>query len=348
MTDDARDGDSPSPDASLAVAPPYLPVTISADRIQFRTGPWSGPVVTLEDDDGEGLLGELPGLLDGRRTFADLLERFDADHRDELRSAITRLYDDGVVVEVPGHDRDRIDGYLAADPTVDPSVAPSESSVLVVNIGAIGRMVAGDLARLGFDRVALLEPHAEDPESSVVAAVERHPAGTSLSDAIEDVDYVVYTVNRPDHGLGRRINTVALDHGIPWISARLTGLDGQVGPMILPRRSACYECYLRRARATMPAAYRDRAAGVETSDLGPLRAHARILAGWLVTDFIRLVGEGTGFTLGGVIHFDFFDMTVEPNPVLKLPRCPACGTADRTRLDVKRFVDHDRLLEDGR
>ncbi len=351
MTVERTAGDRIDNDTVLAAAPPYLPIVVSSDEIQFRTGPWSGPVVSMTDEYGDGRLGELAMLLDGSRRLADILDQFEGSDRTEVGQAIAGLYDDGVVVDIQKGPSDSLRGYRAVDPTIEGDGQSPSGSVLVVNSGQIGRMVADDLSGLSFDRLSMLTRSSAEPGEGTAGtdgAIDRLPSDTTIRDAVQGMDYVVYTTDRPDNGLGRRVNRITFDQGIPSISARLLGLDGQIGPTVIPGHSACYDCYDRRARATMAAEYTRGMGKTGSTGVQPLPAHARILAGWLVTDLVRLVGAGTGFTVGGVIHFDFFDMTIEPNPVLKLPRCPTCGVAEGPRVDVKRFVDHDRLLEDDR
>ena len=335
----------------LAVAPPFYPITRSNDTIQFRSGPWAGPVVTLSDEDGDGRLAELPPLLDGRLTVRELLERFDPSDRTELATVLEALQEQGVLTQIGHPGVEPLSGYQAVDPTTDSAGVADSTAVLVVCTGRIGPMVADDLARLPLDGVTLLlqnESGAAGLTNGLSESVEVLAGHVDPADVLSDIDYLVYTTDRPGYEFGRRINEVAFDHEIPWISARLSGLDGQVGPTVIPGRSACYECLYRRVSGTMddPNAHRD-LTDVEAIS-APLRSHARILAGWLVTDFLRLISNGSGFTLGGLVHFDFFDMTVEPNPVLKVPRCPTCGSAGNRTLDVKRFVDFDTVIEETR
>lgn len=338
-------------DDRVAIAPPFYPITRSADEIQFRSGPWAGPVVTLADEDGDGHLAELPPLLDGRHSVGELLERFAPADRPELGSVIERLFDQGVLMQGVERGADPIAGYRAIDPTIDTDTELESGAVLVSCTGRIGPMVADDLSRLPLDRIALLTQPASAADSrpdSLPDPIEELPPHTQPVDILPEFDYVVYTTDQPGYEHARQINQAAYEHDTPWISARLTGLDGQVGPTVIPGRTACYECFYQRVLGSMAAPEAHRHLTAEESYNSPLRSHARVLAGWLVTDFLRLLSKGTGFTVGGLVHFDFFDMTVEPNPVLRLPRCPTCGTDTRQTLDVKRFVDYETLIEDGR
>ena len=298
----------------------------------------------LRDEDGDGCLGELPGLLSGGHRVVDVLDTFEPRHRPAVESVLAELVEMGVVID--GARADRLGGYRTADPTIEAATAPeTDGSVLVVHEGSIGPMVATDLDGAITGQVSLFAPSRPPDIPTPPASIDRLPTDRPLDEAIADVDYLVYTADRPTVQLPRAVNEATQTAAVPWISGRLAGLDGQVGPTVLPGRSACYECFHRRASGTVdePRSFHP----VERATPRPLRAHARIVAGWLVTDLLRLMSAGTGFTVGGLIHFDFLDMTVEPNPVLKLPRCPACGPHDRPTLDVKRFVDYERLLEVG-
>ena len=74
-------------------------------------------------------------------------------------------------------------------------------------------------------------------------------------------------------------------------------------------------------------------------------AMARMIAGMLGIDLVHLLTGGTGFLVGRVIHFDFFDLSVESNSVLKLPRCFVCGPQKKT-VDHNRHVGLDAVLAD--
>lgn len=341
-------GDGLSDGYRPTVAPPYFPVVVSPDEVKFRSGPWSGPTVTLTDTDADGRLGDLPALLSGELRLDELTEEFDPVDGDELRSVLRRLATEGIVSDAGDTADDQLAGYRSVDRTME-SGAQIDGSVLVVGDGAIGRMVAADLAHTSEADISLLRSSNSDPFPDG-AGIDELPPETPLEAGIPDAEYVVHATDRPTHQTGRRINDLAHEAGVPWISGRLWGLDGQVGPTVLPGRSACYECFFRRALGSMNAADASNSgshAVPPSATPRPLRPHARIIAGWLATDLLRMMANGTGITVGGVVHFDFHDMTVEPNPVLKLPGCSTCGRDALETLDVKRFVDYETLIEEG-
>lgn len=352
MTDDPLTPTSPDGHMRPAVAPPYLPLVNSSDEIQFRTGPWSGPAVVLTDEDADGCLGKLPGLLTGRFTLREVVDRFDPNHQPEIRTIIGQLEEEGVIHDATHGTTDRLEGYRSIYPAGNDSERDPSPTILVVGTGAIAPMVAADVATQSSATVSLLDMgETESPSSPLPGSVDSVAGNASLRAEITDADFVVLTTDRPATDLGHRINEIAFDTGTPWISGRVWGVDAQVGPTVIPGRTACYECFDRRARGTMeddtpfqPGTDGDAISASPT----PLQSHARIVAGWVATDLFQLMETGAGVTLGGVIHFDLYRMTVEPNPVLKLPRCPTCGPSGAGSLDVKRFVDYDRLLWDAR
>lgn len=317
------------------VAPPFVPVRIDDDRIEFRTGPGSTPVLTLTDADGEGKLGPLLRQLAAGADVRDVLRPFEGDDRAEVASVIHRLLDDDVLRDRSElATRTSIDSYVAVHPLLDAdSIDPHLSDrLLLISAGDTGRLLASDLRDAGFDNLALREPDGSGPRAGTDLE------GDWLEDEIGRADCVLLTTDRPAPELHRTVNEAAHETETRWLSGRIRGFQGFVGPTVVPGETACDECFRTRYLANLDerASYLafERAGGaVET-----LAPFSRVLAGYLALDLLQLLVNGTGLTAGRVLQFDFFEMSVESNAVLKLPRCRTCGTAGERKLDWQRFV----------
>lgn len=347
----SRDGaPGPTEGMPLSVASPFVPVAVDANTVQFRIGPLAGPAYTLHDSDADGCIANLVELLDGRNTRSEVLEAFDPRDRPNVASVLDRLQEERVVVETDGDPSTSPGGVITPGRSIVSGEVErvDDSTVLVINVGAIGRHVVEDLLALEAEDVRLLEPVRGVERNGIDdAAVTVVDSDADVETEVSAADCVVYASTEPRPELANTVNEAAFESSVPWVTGRLCGFDGFVGPAVIPGRTACFACYRSRLLGAVddPDAYRRFEADVDT--VGPRRSVpslARVVAGFLSIDLLHLLLDGVGYTAGSVVHFDFFDLTVESNTVLKRPRCEVCGGAGRDTLDVKRHLDLDDLL----
>jgi len=331
------------------INPSFAGVALSPDEIHFRAGPWSGPVFAMEDDDEDGLLEHLLQLLDGTNPLQDILDEF-GPAASEVEQTLRSLHDRGIVVE--GRDAEvpeGIPGYLAANdrPVRDNVDHLKRTRVVVVTVGRPGEYVVEDLAAMGVGEIAI---HPIDgrslPQSLASRGNVQEGSGTPSASSAEDADLVVYAADRPKPELRRDINKLSHETGTPWIAGQVLGFDGIIGPMVVPGESSCYRCFERRSEANMPDAdaYHTVSRAVTDGTPEPLPAYGRIVAGCLSIDALNYLTGGFRITIGRIVAYDFVDLSVEANDVLRLPRCPVCGV-DAGSVDVNRHLMLDQIIE---
>lgn len=308
------------------IHPSFTPVEVTPDEVQFRVGPWSGPVYTIQDDDGDGEVRQLVRSLDGATPVRDVLDGFDGETREQVVSILAALARKGVLA--PGReDPDEADRYGATRASLsdDDLATARQKDVGVVGGGTVADLVADNLTRMGVD-------------PAVIAPDERGVVG----DVVETADLLVCALDRPRPDLLSDLDRRAHDAGTTWLLGQIHGLDGLVGPTVFPGETACYECFRRSALSNVE--FRTDAYGDEYADgATPMGIHplAQIVAGYLTLDAFYLLVGNVGFTAGSVLHFDFFDFGVESNEVPKRPRCEVCG---RDRDSPQRFVSVEQLV----
>lgn len=333
------------------INPAFTPIVVNEDEVQFTTGPLSGPVFEIADEDRDGTLRSLVSKLDGSTHVRDVLDSFDPADRDEIRNVILALQAKSVVRDAGdavSESRAGLDGYLSVSTDSNGAIERvAESSLTVVGAGDVGRVIVENLVEAGVGSIEYLDLSGdanrwigslEDPTPSSLPP-------SSLESALNAATFAVFGVDRPYPDVASRINGIAHRTGTPWIVGQLRGLDGQIGPTILPGETACYDCF--RVRTT--AATRSRLeyarferAGDVSGALLPSFAH--VVGGMVSLDVLKQLADGFGITPGGVVDFDFHDFAVQAEEVLRLPRCETCGkSADR--LDSPRHVTMDHLVE---
>ncbi|MFC4098455.1 TOMM precursor leader peptide-binding protein [Paenibacillus xanthanilyticus] len=127
---------------------------------------------------------------------------------------------------------------------------------------------------------------------------------------------------------GSAFNAYALKKGITWLPVQFSHTVGRIGPLIIPKVTACFACMELRSGSN----------GVQ-----PLLPKAnRFAVSWSLisaiaaTETIKWVSRHTNnfspLSLGHVIEFDAFHLQGDVNPVYKLPTCPSCGVRHQAHL----------------
>lgn len=140
-----------------------------------------------------------------------------------------------------------------------------------------------------------------------------------IPDAVPSL--IVYFPDQFSRLTCEKLNKVCLEQEIPFLPIRNTYRGVDIGPLVLPKATPCFICYsLRRVAAggTFPEDINDRL------DNGRLNIPLGIEA--TTFEILKFVtGSIEPVTKGRLWRMDFTTGLPEVHPVLKLPRCPACG-----------------------
>jgi bacteriocin biosynthesis cyclodehydratase domain-containing protein len=290
----------------LPLLAPWYRLTGSDDRLLLEHGQ---TVVALEGGAVRTLLPALLPLLDGTRTYDDLLDRVGPATRPALDLALEVLATHDLLVEGPdvGPDLRNAAHAVAAAYGISPTVAEERLSGAVVDV--VGSApAAAEIARLL--RLCGL---------GTVRRGRGRPRGRA--------DLAVVAFGGDELEQLRRWNDKALARGVPWLPFRqYDGRFAAVGPLIVPGESCCYECVLRRRASNLE--YGQHLAEIERVPVAAqadaaLEALAVGVAAHLAVQWIG----GRDATLPGVLHAVEArpTLSVGLHPVLRLPRCPACS-----------------------
>jgi molybdopterin-synthase adenylyltransferase len=130
------------------------------------------------------------------------------------------------------------------------------------------------------------------------------------------------------------INRLCLDHGLTWTSCRSLGARYEVGPIIVPRQTACFKCLELRKSSNLESyeEYRKtfQSLAARNARLGGLNITTGCEV--LALEAVKiLTGFSRPLTYGSLFSFDLLTLEAVIHPVLKVPRCPQCSPASAQR-----------------
>jgi len=323
-------------------------------------------------------------LLDGRRSLCELAESLSGADVRSLRTFLDELAEAGVLRRATTP-RDAVGDPLldllasaGRDPDEDRRLL-AKARVAIFGLEGHGALLAGLLVRAGVGTLVLVDPHPLregdiargllPPVSSVGRAREdvlrehlqgQAPRATlrgtdaaqvdeeSVRKVAEEADLLVGTFHHELMVVNRWVNRAALSVGRPALFGELLAHRAVAGPLVLPGRSACYECWRMRhlacaanftkALALERTLDQRREPSIATPAAWPPLAWE--LAGMLASEVLRCVLElGTPGLAGRVVVHDLLASTTETHRILERPDCPACGGQAPQAAPSTRSVD---------
>lgn len=230
------------------------------------------------------------------------------------------------------------------------------SKVLVIGARMIGSRLVQDLASLNLGKIFIADdkkitdedkyyiPHVNGSEgvtrAELVAEMIKsvYPnvnvevvEEAKIKDYIPSTNIAILAKDRPSFSLAREINKACVENNVKWTQVTIDGTYGIIGPTVIPRETACYDCFMLRLESNVEAyarfiqyrQYLESQPYLELETIG-LPSFASLLSGILVSD-IPWILVGWGRTTGRYIYIDFTTFKITSEYVLKLPRCPTCG-----------------------
>jgi len=246
------------------------------------------------------LLPLLLPLLDGTRTVEEIVSQLGEPIRPAVLHALEVLAERQLLSEPMPAGRTveflvATDGYGRDATTVAAALSRARVSV-------IGSAEAAD-------RIATLLGESLD-------RVER----AGFRDDV-DADLAVVAPAAHEVPLVRSWNEHALERGTTWLQVMpFDGLIAVVGPIFVPRQTACHECY-RLRRAANIAAIADREEGAYPGS----PAFDAILAGLAATIALRRVALDDSRFVGVLLAVE--ETACTRHVLYRVPRCPVCSTA---------------------
>jgi bacteriocin biosynthesis cyclodehydratase domain-containing protein len=287
---------------------PWYRLVEDGDRLLLEHG---RSVVVLEGGAVRTLFPALLPLLDGSRTFEQIVARLGARTAPAVEQALDVLAEHGLLVEGP----------------LPASGAPA--AVAVAAAYGIAPAVAAE--RIGAAKVGVVGGSAVSDQVARLLHADGVGDVRRLAWDEHDVDLAVVVPSPAEAPLVREWNLLALEQGTSWLLLRpFDGLVYALGPLILPQESCCYECLQLRLSAHVE--YGVDLALVEGV---PIAASAgsglEAAAAGLVAHLALCWLGGRDTRLPGVLHVLETSpaVSVGTHTVLRVPRCPACSDAER-------------------
>jgi len=301
------------------------------------------------------LAAVLPNLLDGKRELGEVYGVLLVQGHDptDVTSALNWLASRGLLHEAPdspaalfsSEERDFYRLQLAAFAEMARQFGSGEGSadhaglsiqarlktavVVVTGSGLPTLEISRHLVKMGVGRLIVLDTGQADEDTIaahdltcvnpfVEVSVVRRPEDLSGSLGGVAPNVVIYAPEVFEEELARWLNGVSVRLRVPWLPYRQQGFSVEIGPLVIPGETACYVCYELRRKATGSAAM--------DSGREPLGSHVVLGADLVAIEAMKCLTDMVEpVTRGRLWRLDLVRGSVDLHPVLRLPRCPACG-----------------------
>lgn len=338
----------------------YSIIGHSPNTVELRYGVWNPVSFILTDETGSGRLYKLLTLLDGTKSVAELAKEAGLT-RSDVEAVLDHLREIGVLEKHTT--TSSLDYYLDyAIPGLKSATNQKDQQLKEILIlgdndinNEIARYVKGSITNIPVTVV-----DGQDRRSKLIFGTDT----SWLRDGIEFretvqlfepwKDRLVVMGTKVIHPVAfKTLNRVSLYYQIPWFHATLDGPFVFVGPMIIPNRSSCYECFETRVtmnirESTSYQRYKNALTegNIKYGELPIEPAVKGMLAAHTTMEIVNYYLTGSTFTIQKVMATYLPTMEISYNDVLRVSSCPACGSIP-DRDDKELFYD-TRILSVGR
>ena len=306
----------------------------------------------------DSLVKKIIDLLKEPSDYDILIRRLNSEHDlDSIRLAVASMQEQGLI-RIYSECNERLKKQLyfidelteSWDETLELQRKISDSSIVVFGCGGIGSWMVNGLHQIGIERLTIVDPDIVEESNlnrqlyfttkdigklkvdvvkerlqnlEIKIDKRRIDDNVSLDDLIEGANLVVNCADSPSVEYTTRvIDKHTRPKGIPYcISGGYNMHLGMVGPIIVPGKTACFECFLDYQKEIDP--LKNFSVVKLASDTGSLGPITGAVANIQVMEILKfLIGKGS---FNRYAEVDFMDLSVNWKEFTKRDGCKYCS-----------------------
>ncbi len=348
--------------SQLRLSPSYYVIRMDQSRVQLRRE--DGHIIILETEGKATSVASLLEHLDGSRSLQEICQRLNLSLQ-EVEPVIAQLQEKKILETVK-------EGQLSYDNPLPPFFAHyaadpqalqqklQHAVVALFGVEDLSLILLRNLAIHGIRKLhwvnsSLASQIDQDWLRRLDADIQIHLKHIDEWEQIIDTltqnpDLMVVCQIGLDPQLEEVMNAIAMRKNFKLMRCGLLGAEGYVGPTVIPRQTACLKCYQLRVEGnvqhyeeylTFKKHLREhrsqRPFGFSPSFLQVIAA----ISAWEIAK-ILIGSEQTlllPLTYGRQLIINFLTMMITPHTVLKIPRCPVCGSSSQSRPIMNIWAD---------
>ena len=320
-------------------------------------------LLDLESDDSQAVCDSIEHLLKAGALERAIVEQQDLLPGDEARRFRSQVAFFSNFVAPPGASKD---ASRADVPRTGQEYQRrlKRSHVAVFGVGRLGSQLIRSLAVSGIGRITAVDAETVGEEdlnceswfeqgqeglnraeaasalclranSGVEFHAQKSCEGVAgMSELLAGCDVAVLCPDHFNPAEYQEFNLAALASKTTWISARLSGFELVIGPTVIPGETPCFQCLESRIKSNVPD-HSEYVVLQEYLKTGRLRAEALAItpgADLLALEVLKII---TWFmppaTYAHLYSLSLLTLQSRLHPVLKIPRCTACGRSAMPR-----------------
>lgn len=223
---------------------------------------------------------------------------------------------------------------LIDNTTVSEKVSPNLQNVTLCLIGSPSMtfQMIELLKSLGFQNFIIETDEKFDIKNFSDVHIEYISSYKNISE--KNINILIFIDEIANIKKARFLNEVAITNNIPFLCIRLFGTTFELGPLVLPGQSACFECYWQRLQSSSNNS--DWYLEYLTENVHSLNSSEEILSQKIALHYLTMEclhfarQEQVPRSMGHVIFHDLFKGILRSSSVLEIPECNICKTAGGT------------------
>ncbi|MEL6866763.1 MAG: hypothetical protein AAFP19_20235 [Bacteroidota bacterium] len=330
--------------------------------VQFKGGPQ--PLV-IRGKKAAHLFNYLKPRLDGSKNWEDILEEAGQQFQTSEVAAVLRILHANSLLRNGGAEHIQQAAHYSVSPEQikfyerltgktgfkksgeEIAGVISQTKCLVIGSGNLLPLMLEQMKRSGFQHTGcctvdgearLKEQLAEQEDLMSYQDLENQPIERIeqyLYDIIDDYQYLIVAISNPSTDFLHKINRIGINSNKPifYFSKKVDGYE--IGPYVVPRRSACYFCNTLRKNsyeddALFENIYQDHIrAKAQLSDQaiqGEDYVSKLTAIGFLISEVIKAVtGYASPALLNQSLRYDSVNGKFTHQSVMRVPGCPECA-----------------------
>jgi bacteriocin biosynthesis cyclodehydratase domain-containing protein len=206
--------------------------------------------------------------------------------------------------------------------------------IVLVGDGMLSQELARSLGASGFNDVTTVNypsPGIDHSATSRRSSKQQVPCEDWLRETNgKAIGCLVVTSDFGGRDLMREWNTFAMQSDCPFLPVVLQNMVGYIGPLVIPRETACYECLVARENSHLDHYTTRREIEQNAHKTRHVVGYHPLMLSALAViaafELVKFHGDMVAHrNAGTLIEVDLLGSSVTSRKVLKIPRCQACS-----------------------